>query len=139
MIRDCTPDDLLHIIDIEQQSFAHPYPLCVFKKYLRTMFLVAEDQHYITGYIIAVKMGAKTLIMSLAVHPRCRRKGYGTALLEAVTDRLHSSVIEIQVRPSNIAALQFYSKLGFERKAVLPHYYANGEDAFIMIKRTGLE
>jgi ribosomal-protein-alanine N-acetyltransferase len=82
-----------------------------------------------------VRMGAKTLIISLAVHPTYRRKGHGTALVQAVMRRLRSGVVEIQVRPSNTVALQFYPTLGFERKIILPHYYANGEDAIVMVKQ----
>lgn len=139
MIRDCTPADLLPVVAIEQQSFDNPYPLYVFKKYLRATFLVAEDRKTIKGYVIAVRFGAKTFIFSLAVHPKHRRKGCGAALVQAVMQRLPSAVLEIQVRPSNTVALQFYPTLGFERQCVLPHYYANGEDAIIMIKRTGQE
>ena len=136
MIRDCTPADLLSVVAIEQQSFDNPYSLYVFKKYLRATFLVAEDRQTITGYIIAVRIGAKTLIFSLAIHPKHRRKGYGTALVQAIMQQLPSTVLEIQVRPSNNDALHFYPTLGFERQYILPHYYANGEDAIIMIKRT---
>lgn len=134
MIRDCTPDDLPAVLDIEQRSFAHPYTLFVFKKYLRATFLVLEEQR-ILGYAIGVKMGCKGIIISLAVHPEHRRRGYGSRLVNVVTERLEASVLEIQVRRDNAGAQRFYAAVGFQKSHVVPHYYANGEDAVIMIKR----
>jgi len=139
LIRDCTPADLPEVVAIERQSFNHPYPLVVFTRYLRATFLVAELGQHLAGYIIGVKMGDKTLIVSLAVHPLYRRRGVGASLVQRLMERLPSSVTEIQVRPSNAAALGFYPTLGFERKQVIPRYYANGEDAVVMVRRRGPE
>ncbi|MFO8132809.1 MAG: GNAT family N-acetyltransferase [Thermoplasmatota archaeon] len=134
MIRDCTPDDLHEVLDIEQRSFAHPYTRYVFQKYLRATFLVLEKQR-ILGYVIGVKMGCKGIIISLAVHPDHRRQGYGTRLVEAATERLDATVLEVQVRRGNTGAQRFYTSLGFQKSHVVPCYYGNGEDAVIMIKR----
>ena len=136
MIQDCTPDDLPEVLDIEQRSFAHPYTEFVFRKYLRATFLVLEEER-ILGYVIGVKMGCKGIIISLAVHPEYRRQGYGSRLVQAVTERLAAAVLEIQVRRSNMGAQCFYTSLGFEKSHVVPSYYGNGEDAVIMIKRAG--
>jgi ribosomal-protein-alanine N-acetyltransferase len=136
MIRDCTPDDLSEVLDIEQRSFVHPYTEFVFRKYLRATFLILEEER-ILGYIIGVKMGCKGIIISLAVHPEYRRHRYGSQLVQAVTERLNAAVLEIQVRRSNTGAQSFYTSLGFEKSHVVPSYYGNGEDAVIMIKRAG--
>lgn len=138
MIRDCRLDDLPAVLDIERQSFAHPYTRFVFKKYLRATFLVLERQR-ILGYVIAVKMGCKGIIISLAIHPEYRRRGHGSRLVQAVTERLAPSVLEIQVRRSNTDAQRFYTAIGFQKSHVVPCYYGNGEDAVIMIKRVALE
>ena len=136
MIQDCTPDDLPEVLDIEQRSFAHPYTEFVFRKYLRATFLVLEEER-ILGYVIGVKMGCKGIIISLAIHPKYRRQGYGSRLVQAVTERLAAAVLEIQVRRSNMGTQCFYTSLGFEKSHVVPSYYGNGEDAVIMIKRAG--
>lgn len=134
MIRDCTTEDLPAVLDIEQRSFAHPYTLEVFQKYLRATFLVLEKQRVI-GYVIGVKMCCKGILISLAVHPGYRRQGYGTSLVEAAAQRLDAAVLEVQVRRSNTAAQRFYAAIGFQRSHMVPSYYGNGEDAAIMIKR----
>jgi ribosomal-protein-alanine N-acetyltransferase len=134
MIRDCTPQDLPAVLEIERRSFAHPYTRLVFQKYLRATFLVLEQER-ILGYVIGVKMGCKGIIISLAVHPDHRRQGHGTRLVRAVIERLDATVLEIQVRQSNTGAQRFYAALGFQKSHVVPAYYGNGEDAAIMIKR----
>ncbi|MEA2054990.1 MAG: ribosomal protein S18-alanine N-acetyltransferase [Candidatus Thermoplasmatota archaeon] len=136
MIRKCIEEDIPQVVEIERLSFKHPYPAFVFKKYLRARFLVYEEKEKIVGYIIGIKMGSKGMIMSLAVHPSFRRKGYGRELVEAITKMLDANIVEIQVRRSNLNALKFYRSIGFERKNIIPAYYSDGEDAIIMIMKT---
>jgi len=137
MIRQCTEDDIPQVAEIEKLSFKHPYPAFVFKKYLRARFLVAEDMGKIRGYIIGVKMGEKGIIISLAVHPTYRRKGYGKELIEELMKIMDVKLIELQVRRGNKGALKFYQSVGFERKGIIPSYYGDGEDAVVMFMRKG--
>lgn len=120
MIRQCTEKDIPQVAEIEKLSFKHPYPAFVFKKYLRAKFLVAEEMGKITGYIIGVKMGEKGIIISLAVHPDYRRKGYGKKLVEELVKIMDIKIMELQVRIRNKRALKFYQSVGFERKGIIP-------------------
>lgn len=137
MIRQCTEKDIPQVAEIEKLSFKHPYPAFVFKKYLRAKFLVAEEMGKITGYIIGVKMGEKGIIISLAVHPDYRRKGYGKKLVEELVKIMDIKIMELQVRIRNKRALKFYQSVGFERKGIIPSYYGDGEDAVVMFMRKG--
>jgi len=138
MIRQCTEGDIPQVAGIEELSFEHPYPAFVFKKYLRAVFLVSDENGKITGYIIGVKMGGRGLVISLAVHPEYRRKGHGRKLIEALMEEMDNiSVMELQVRIGNKGALEFYRSVGFERKGIIPSYYGNGEDAVLMFRRKG--
>ncbi len=136
MIRRCEGKDLPEVVDIEKLSFSHPYPLFVFKRYLRAHFFISEENDKIIGYVIGIKMGAKGIITSIAVHPSFRRKGYGKALIKHVEKEMDTPLLEIQVRRSNTVAQKFYLALGFKKKEVFPNYYHNGEDAFIMVKKS---
>jgi [ribosomal protein S18]-alanine N-acetyltransferase len=137
MIRQCAEEDIPQVAEIENLSFKHPYPIFVFKKYLRAVFLVSEEGKRITGYIIGVKMGSKCIVISLAVHPEYRRKGYGGKLVGTLIDTMDISIMELQVRISNEGALKFYRSLGFEKKGIIPSYYGNDEDAVLMFRRKG--
>jgi len=137
MIRQCTEGDIPQVAEIEEMSFKRPYPAFVFRKYLRARFLVSEEAGKITGYIIGVKMGSKGIVISLAVHPKYRRKGHGRKLIEELVRIMDVNIMELQVRIGNKEALKFYRSIGFERKTVIPSYYGDGEDAVVMFMRKG--
>ena len=77
-------------------------------------------------------------MMNIATHPDYRRKGIGTALINALVDRLakqgsHSLMLE--VRTSNNSAISVYQKLGFFEVGRRKNYYRNPkEDALILRK-----
>ena len=58
-------------------------------------------------------------------------------LLKRAEDMLRDYGIEIydlQVDVSNRNAVRFYNKHGFTLVRKLPNYYANGNDAYLMVK-----
>lgn len=66
-----------------------------------------------------------------------RRKGIGSALLEAVTDALqarHACTIRLTVSPENQPAIRLYERQGFVREKVVAAYFGLGEDRIIMKK-----
>jgi ribosomal protein S18 acetylase RimI-like enzyme len=58
-------------------------------------------------------------VRSVAVHPDYRRRGYGTALLEAVIERGEHE-IDLFVDERNEAAIRLYQRLGFQPAEVSP-------------------
>lgn len=88
------------------------------------------------GMIIAVDEGQ---ITNIATHPDYRRLGYGRAVVEALikyakNNRLDS--ISLEVRESNRAAIDLYSKLGFKVEGKRKDFYTKPtENALIMIWR----
>jgi ribosomal-protein-alanine N-acetyltransferase len=97
-------------------------------------FLVYEggrkNGREIIGYVIFYPGGH---IVSIAVHLAYRRRGIGTRLVEAVLKRTKGVAI-VEVRASNGVAIQFYTRLGFERQTIIPLYYGD-EDAVVMVRR----
>ena len=66
-----------------------------------------------------------------------RRSGYGTQLLQRAEEILVDygvEVYDLQVDVTNRNAIRFYKKHGFEVVRTLPAYYANGNDAYLMVK-----
>ena len=69
------------------------------------------------GMMVAVDEGQ---ITNIAVHPGCRRKGYGQAVLTALiryAKSAHLASVTLEVRPSNQAALALYRHSGFSESA----------------------
>jgi ribosomal protein S18 acetylase RimI-like enzyme len=55
--------------------------------------------------------------------------------MENIIDRLRSKktkLVRLEVRKSNVAAQQFYLKLGFRQREEIPYYYEDGEAAVAM-------
>lgn len=80
-------------------------------------------------------------ILNLCVAPDWQGKGYGKVLLQDVLkhlDRKNIELIILEVRPSNIAALHLYKKMGFQQIGIKRDYYQDEEgveDAIVLQKR----
>lgn len=72
----------------------------------------------------------------LAVHPSCRRQGFGQALLHALLSIARRQGLEratLEVRVSNQSALSLYQKFGFREAGRRRRYYSDtGEDGSIL-------
>ncbi len=80
------------------------------------------------------KLTKKGHIVSIAVIGEYRRKGIATRLLEEALDGFReydASESFLEVRESNIEAINLYEKFGYVKKKVLPGYYRDGEDALL--------
>ncbi|HEC88353.1 MAG TPA: ribosomal-protein-alanine N-acetyltransferase [Thermoplasmata archaeon] len=133
-IRKCKREDLEDVYEIERVSFPYPYPKIIFYDYIEKLFFVAEEKEKIIGYVIADD--ERSLIVSIAVHPEYRNKGYGKKLMEHVLKLMKGKVF-LQVRKSNKSAISFYHKMGFKEIKEIEKYYMNGENAILMFKKIG--
>jgi ribosomal-protein-alanine N-acetyltransferase len=73
----------------------------------------------------------------LTVKERNWKQGIGTALLKVFLTEMKEHQIkrlDLEVRTTNHAALEFYKKQGFILRGILPQFYQNGEDAYSMTK-----
>lgn len=55
-------------------------------------------------------------------------------MLELERKRSRKKPLRLEVRQSNTAAIQLYSKLGFNKTELAEGYYTDGEDAIVMEK-----
>lgn len=84
-------------------------------------------------------IGAEAHVITLGVHPDCRRQGVGRSLVETLLQEAIAQKLEwatLEVRVSNIAAQKLYQSLGFTQLGERLHYYTNPiENALILWKR----
>lgn len=102
--------------------------------------IVAEDKKgSVAGFIVAeTDRRGFGHIITIDVLPIARRTGLGSKLLAAVEQRMRtagSRLVLLEVAIDNSAAIQFYKRLNYAIDKVIPHYYTDGRDAFLMIKR----
>ena len=88
------------------------------------------------GMMVAVDEGQ---ITNIATHPDYRRRGYGRAVVEALIKYAKMNgldSISLEVRESNAAAIELYSKLGFKVEGKRRDFYTKPtEAALVMIWR----
>ena len=140
------PADLEPILAIEENSFKWPWGRLSFEGELRSNssrnFVVKSTEEPTEGQIIAYAFWRLVVdemhILKVAVIPDRRGQGIATRLLK----RCFASSVEqgavsahLEVRPSNVAAVELYRKLGFEVVGRRPRYYTDTkEDALLMAK-----
>ncbi|MEX0682539.1 MAG: ribosomal protein S18-alanine N-acetyltransferase [Dehalococcoidia bacterium] len=90
----------------------------------------------IVGFVGVWMLPDESHIVTIAVRDSHRRRGVGELLLLATMDLARERaqpLVTLEVRVSNIAAIQLYEKYGFEQVGLRPRYYSdNHEDAFIL-------
>ena len=78
-------------------------------------------------------------LVSIAVLREYRGRGIGSALLaetiRVMRDNYKVDSIFLEVRVSNTPAINLYKKFGFRVVRRIPHYYRDGEDAYVMVLR----
>lgn len=140
-IRSARLEDLEQIYRIEIESFKIPYPLEYLYLLLSLagdLFIVAVRCDEIVGYAVGLlRIDNIGHIVSIAVANKYRRRGIGKRLLQELERRLKdkgAKRFRLEVRVSNRIAINLYLKLGYRIDRVIPRYYPDGEDAYLMIK-----
>jgi [ribosomal protein S18]-alanine N-acetyltransferase len=102
---------------------------------------VAEDAGQVVGFLIARQVANDIEILNLALRPEARRRLVGTALLKSAIDwgrMFHAENALLEVRASNLAAVEFYEKHGFQATGRRPRYYAAPvDDALVLTAKIG--
>ena len=137
IIRKWNFTDILSISEIEKKSFSAPWSF----KILADTFLfnkftgvLSETDGKITGYGGFTNVQGEADITKIAVSEEYRRQGVGNKILKEMlrlSEEAGVSVITLEVRTSNEAAINLYKNNGFTVTATRKNYYGN-EDAFVM-------
>ncbi len=140
--RDASTDDLAELVRIESAVHVAPWSDAGFtgefeKPYSHTWLMTDEEtDQVIGGYIVFWVMGEEIQILNVAVDLPFRGIGLAQKLIRKVVDfglRKGAKRVVLDVRKSNMAAIQLYQKLGFTIQTVRKGFYSNGEDAYGML------
>lgn len=137
-IRPARPPDLGRIVWLEEHCFPDPWPATILAPELahpRSFVLVASRPAAPAAGYVSFRQGVgEAELLRLAVEAPARRRGVGRALVEAGLERLRLDGIAscfLEVRPTNLAALDLYRVLGFELAGRRRAYYRDGSDALV--------
>jgi len=141
-IRPMQEDDLPQVIEIERQSYPHPWTQVIFGDCLQAGYScwVSGRRGVIEAYgILSVAVG-ESHVLNICVRPESRQQGIGRKLLRhlvSVARRHEAEVIFLEVRPSNTTARALYEDEGFNELGNRRDYYPAGgsrEDALILAR-----
>jgi len=140
-IKKFQPNDIYSVLKIANKCLTETYNPSIFNYFYESFpegFIVAENNHKIIGFIVAVNSyDDNGRILMLAVDDRFRKKGIGSKILNNALHELSKisiNSVELEVRTENTSAIIFYKKNGFKEMERIKSFYQNGEDAFIMKK-----
>ena len=98
--------------------------------------LICKNDNQMIGFIIFSPIIPEAHILSISVRNEMQSKGIGTLLLKSMLDQckvMNYKKIFLEVRVSNLKAINFYEKFGFSKDAIRNNYYTdNSEDALLM-------
>ncbi|MBI3949207.1 MAG: ribosomal protein S18-alanine N-acetyltransferase [Acidobacteria bacterium] len=130
--------------ELDQRCFAdgEAYDLDTFHYLLSNPQVVARKVELMDGTMIGfavgmIEPGAVGHVISVGVAPEWRRRGVGKFLMEDIERgfaKRDATICRLEVRTDNRVAQQLYLKLGYTITQQLPNYYANGDDALVMVK-----
>lgn len=92
---------------------------------------VYEENNEIVGFIHTEYHFEITDIVNIAVDSRFQHKGIAYQLINYLLDKTESNKLMLEVRESNIKAINLYKKCGFSEIHRRKNYYGT-EDAIIM-------
>lgn len=101
--------------------------------------IVAEVEGTIVAFLIfeVHRSQRSATIVTLDVREGHRRNGFGSRLLQRSEEILIGYGVDsydLQVDVNNRGAIGFYKRHGFKTVRPLRKYYANGNDAYLMVK-----
>ena len=141
-VRQMEEADLGNVARIEASIFSKPWSEEGFRDSLKlpnTVYLVAEQDGSIAGYIGMLCVLDEGEITNVAVAEGFRRQGIGERLLSSLLQAGRKEGVDsftLEVRESNSSARRLYRKLGFQEEGIRRNFYEKPtEDAILMWKR----
>lgn len=136
-VRPARHQDISELVAIDSLCSPAPWGMEQFARELalsHSFVFIACEESRIVGFVCAWIVADELEIHSIAVEPSHRRKGIGRLLLEYTFTRCRFKKAYLEVRQSNIAARNLYTKLSFSELFIRKNYYPDGENGIIMQK-----
>ena len=136
--------DLGQVQDLERQLFSEgPWTAGQFWSELARVpesrwYVVARRGPRIVGYAGVFVVVPEADVQTVAVAPEERGRGTGRVLLGALIDQARArraTVLHLEVRADNAAAIGLYQAMGFVADGRRRDYYGRGRDALLMSRR----
>jgi ribosomal-protein-alanine N-acetyltransferase len=154
--------DLDAVLDIESVSHLHPWTrgnfsdslaaghwaYCIRPQVDQAIKGSYLDPSILWAYCILYPAVDELHLLNITVSPKLRKLGLASRMMvaiEGVAAQQNMPRIILEVRPSNLAAVTLYQKLGYEQIGIRKNYYpadphlGTREDALVMAKSIKLD
>ena len=140
--REYQPSDFDRLCELDRQCFSpevaySPEEIAAALADSGTFAFVAESQEQVVAFVLVGTRRHLGHVITIDVHADFRRRGIGDQLMELAEQRLRqrgAPRLILEVAASNAAAIAFYRARGFVLQRLLPRYYRDGSDAYLMDK-----
>ena len=139
-ITDMQEKHLPDVLQVEQESFSHPWTEDMFREEMAgrfSVYRVAMMQEKAIAYMGMWILADEGHITNVAVGKDYRRQGIGGALIDdfiALAKEKNLCLMTLEVREHNESAIALYARKGFVPVGRRKKYYENTEDAILMTK-----
>lgn len=135
-------NDIDGVFEVSKICFSIPWSRASVESELSNplaKYIVAKDikTNKIVGFIGVWLIVGDGDITNIGVHPDYRRNNIASGLLNSLFNLcqdLDCTLLNLEVRRSNLIAQNLYSKFNFKEIGVRRNYYGNNEDAILMQK-----
>lgn len=135
-----TDEDIASVERLEKLCFSSPWSRDEIKAtFLRedSIYCIAEKEGVVIAYAAFFFVLEEANIINIAVDPEYRRQGVANKLMEFVMIQIAKQSLEkviLEVRESNVAAIELYKAFGFKSEGVRKNFYEKPtENGIVMI------
>jgi ribosomal-protein-alanine N-acetyltransferase len=142
MICNAKETDLGVIEQINLKCLPENYPDYWYKyfyNYCGDYLFTVTEKDKIVGYIIGVVFNRMGYIVSLAILPKYRRRGYAKKLITILHNRLsiNCDICLLHVNVTNNQAIDLYEQSDYTIRHEILNYYDNNDNGLIMLHEFG--
>lgn len=128
------------LADLHDRAFERPWSAEAFETLLKSpgVFAVLGEGDEPKGFILCRAIAGEAEILTVAVDPAARRRGWGAALVEMAAGLAREAgalELFLEVAADNLAAVKLYETTGFDRVGLRKGYYPHpdgAQDAVVM-------
>lgn len=137
-LRPMLESDLKLVLEIEQELFTAPWSPLMFVQEMQNNICLVAELDEIIGFFCGYKVLDEFSINNVGIRKKYQKQGWATKLINSVIEeqtKLGIKSFFLEVRESNLAAINLYKKCGFVQIGMRKHYYHSpNEHAIIMLR-----
>jgi ribosomal-protein-alanine N-acetyltransferase len=135
--------DIDRVMKVEREVYEFPWTERIFSDCIRVGYLcwLALRGQDVVGHAIISVVAGESHMLNLSIARQHQRQGYGREFIEFLVEEArarNAQTMLLEVRPSNIAAINCYNAAGFNEIGSRKDYYPapdGREDALLFAKQ----